>query len=1065
MSIHEYKSEPCPICGHKGWCGLSDEDLILCKRPPSPPEVAGYIYKGVAKDGTTAMYVEAAKQRRQLGGPPPVRRERHDESPILPGALEVAHAAAVAAMTAELRTAVAAELGLPEAVLAELAIGWSDTARHHAAREITGAYIFPEYDGQGRLIGVSYRFPATKVAGLTDDDGRPIGNKSSPAGCKRGLTLPLAWREMPDPTLIVEGPTDVLAARALGLSAVGRPSNNGGADLVAQLCRQRRIIVVGENDRKPDGRWPGRDGAEAIVRRLEAQWQRPVPVAYPPEGVKDLRDWVRTLVPAWDTADLSAVRQAVLDAVQPPALLLLAQERDKRGRVTVKVFNRDDGVSAVALYSDRLHIEDAAARRRFARAVAKIVPGADVEDLACRLLAVPLPPDARQRVKALLDERPEDPQQRDAARPRQQDASITPAPPGDEHSVVFVPGGPAPILRSAVQLGGLLDKTGKYYIRGGMVTTVGKDKDGRPILETIKPAGLASVFETVAKIMEFTKREGQFVPQEAVFTEQAAKLVQHSAVFQALLPPIHLLSRCPVLIERGGAMIQVSGYDRDSGILAFGDPAPDVPVEDAVAMLSEMLADFHFATPADRSRALAAIITPAMVFGGLLGGRAPVDLGEADKSQTGKGYRAKLTAAVYNHIVKTVTQRKGGVGSLEESFATALVQGYNFISLDNVRSAIDSPALESFLTEDTFLARVPHLAAIEVDPRRVIVQLTSNRAEITTDLANRSACVRLLKQPEGYRFRKYPEGGLLEHIRANQPQYLAAVFAVVKAWHAEGKPMTDTSGHDFRAWAGKLDWIVQNVLGASPLLEGHRETQIRMATPVLNWLRDVALAVRNSGRLGLWLRANDLADIVAERAEAQMPGLPEGADFTDEEIKKKVLQALGRRMAQCFGAASVRTIDTFRIERKETADTVNRRTTREYRFELLEPAAAGCAYAPDAPMAHRRTIGADAPDIAAGTHEPALLAAPELAEHAGCAYAAPMGAPIAAPKKTLCAPIAPMGSEIAQRNNSKTHASGEVHVFASWNREESGTHRRIGAIGAEPPPPAGPTAEPDEVLI
>lgn len=35
---------------------------------------------------------------------------------------------------------------------------------------------------------------------------------------------------------------------------------------------------------------------------------------------------------------------------------------------------------------------------------------------------------------------------------------------------------------------------------------------------------------------------------------------------------------------------------------------------------------------------------------------------------------------------------------------------------------------------------------------RVIVQLTSNRAEITTDLANRSACVRILKQPENYRF-------------------------------------------------------------------------------------------------------------------------------------------------------------------------------------------------------------------------------------------------------------------------------------------------------------------------
>ena len=506
MGIREYKLEACPICGHKGWCGLSDEDLILCKRPPSPPEVAGYIYKGLAKDGTTAMYVEAGKEHRQVCGPAPVRRAQANQPSVSPGALETAHAAAVVALTPELRAALAAELGLPEAVLAELAIGWSDTARHHANREITGAYIFPEYDGQGRLIGVSYRFPTAKVADLTDDDGKPIGNKSSPTGYKRGLTLPLAWREMPDPTLIVEGPTDVLAARALDLSVIGRPSNHGGVDFLAQLCRHRQVILLGENDRKPDGRWPGKEGAEAVARHLETRWQRPVPVAFPPEGIKDLRDWVHKLVPVWDGTDLAVVRQTIMDAIQPPALLLLAQDRDRRGRVTVRVFSRDGGVTGVAIHGDRLYVEDAAARRRFAKAVERIVPGTDVEDLARRLLALPLPGDGKQRVTALLEQYAQEEGEgslaepgRTEPQPSQQQASASHMP------TVFVPGGPAPILASAMQLGSLLDKTGQYYIRGGMVTTVGKVKDGRPILETIKPAGLASIFETVVKVMEYTK--------------------------------------------------------------------------------------------------------------------------------------------------------------------------------------------------------------------------------------------------------------------------------------------------------------------------------------------------------------------------------------------------------------------------------------------------------------------------------------------------------------------------------------------------------------------------------
>lgn len=1044
MSVREYKSEPCPICGHRGWCARNDDGLVLCERPPSPAEVAGYAYRGMAKDGATAMYVEAGKERRPADGPWPSGRGNEGRPGTSYSALVAAHEAAVAALTPALRTALAGELGLPDRVLAELPIGWSDAASHHADQGITGAWIFPEHDGQGRLIGASYRFPAEKVAGLMDAEGKPVGNKSSPAGLPRGLTLPIAWRDMPDPVLVAEGASDVLTTRAVGLSAIGRPSNRGGVEFITQLCRHRRAIVMGENDRKADGRWPGKEGAEAVARRLEACWGRPAPVAYPPEGAKDLRDWVRKLVPAWDAADLPAVRQAILDAVQPPALLLLAQDRDRRGRVTVKVFRWDDGADGAAIHSDRLHVEDAAARRRFAKAVAKVSPETEVEELSRRLLAVPLLPDGTQRVKVLLDQQAESHPQESSTPSQPQDA-----PPahgnGKEMPLVFVPGGPATILQSAVRLGGLLAQTGKYYIRGGMVTTVGEDKDGRPILETLRPAALASVFETVAKLMEFAKQKGQFVAQEAICTEQAAKLIQHSAAFQRLLAPIHLLSRCPVLIERKGSLVQVSGYDRDSGILAFGDLTPDMPLEEAVKLLSEMLADFHFATPADRARALAAVVTPAMVFGGLLGGRAPVDLGEADLSQSGKGFRARLTAAIYGHVVKTVTQKKGGVGSLEESFATALVQGYNFISFDNVRSVIDSPALESFLTEDSFLARVPHLAAIEVDPRRVIVQLTSNRAQITTDLANRSSCVRILKRPEDYRFRQYPEGDILEHVRANQPLYLGAVFAVVKAWHAAGKPRTDTTGHDFRPWAGRLDWIVQNIFQAGPLLEGHRQTQVRMATPVLNWLRDVALAVRDGGLLGAWLRAGDLIELVSQKSGAELPGLPEGGDLADEEVKTKVLQAVGRRMAQCFGADDRCQVDGFLIVRESLDDAAHSRSIKRYCFTVGKPDPAAFPYgSPMAKTGDRGAVTRRDGETTAPTVRRADAATVAVTAAADSPYRPPMPPLCDSPMKMANSPMSPMGSAIAPMENPNTRVFQKVHEIYPENTK---VMEPIGGIG------------------
>ncbi len=142
-------------------------------------------------------------------------------------------------------------------------------------------------------------------------------------------------------------------------------------------------------------------------------------------------------------------------------------------------------------------------------------------------------------------------------------------------------------------------------------------------------------------------------------------------------------------------------------------------------------------------------------------------------------------------------------------------------------------------------------------------------------------------------------------------------------------------------------------------MEGHRETQVRMATPVLNWLRDVALAVRSGGNLDTWLRANDLVEIISRTPDTELPGLPEGADLTDDETKKKVLQAVGRRMAQCFGVEGARTIDGFQIERKETADPLNRRTTREYCFRAVETVPQMCAHASES----RRLVGAT--DVAA----------------------------------------------------------------------------------------------------
>ena len=146
-----------------------------------------------------------------------------------------------------------------------------------------GAYTFPEYDGDRRVVGLSLRA----------NDGRK-GAPSSKEGAHRGLIVPDGLDDLPGPTLAVEGPSDVAARLSLGLPAVGRPSNTSGkADLVCLLANDD-ILVVGERDEKPDGRWPGREGAVTLAEYLANHWDCKIRWTLPPKKTKDIREWVKS---------------------------------------------------------------------------------------------------------------------------------------------------------------------------------------------------------------------------------------------------------------------------------------------------------------------------------------------------------------------------------------------------------------------------------------------------------------------------------------------------------------------------------------------------------------------------------------------------------------------------------------------------------------------------------------------------------------------------------------------------------------------------------------------------
>lgn len=493
---------------------------------------------------------------------------------------------------------------------------------------------------------------------------------------------------------------------------------------------------------------------------------------------------------------------------------------------------------------------------------------------------------------------------------------------GAPASLIILPGNHQPITKSARDLFSLIAPSMKMFCRGGVVVEIVETPHGKEC-RVITPSAFRSRIEEYGTVCAYRSgANGERVLKPTHCSEDQAKALLNSREIN-LLPSLSSIVRCPLLIKNGGQLeLLGSGYHPHfGGVFVDAVPIHEVEYEEAIKQLLALLVDFDFQTPADKSRALAMMITPALKLGGLICGSIPIAIVESDLSQSGKTYLLKSIAALYGEIPRMIAQRRGGVGSLDESFAQALVEGKPFILFDNIRGTWDSTYLESFLTAGAaFGARVPNRSEVQVVPSRFFLMMSSNGVETTPDLANRACVVRIRKRHE-YSFRKDSDGlDLLSHIRKNQPYYLSCIFSVIKAWFNSASHTLPDNRHDFAEWAGILNCFVQYGFKTGPLLDNHREAQQRVSNKALSFIRSVAIAAKERGLLNIGLSAAELATI-CHQSQITIPGNKCG----DHDHAKR---QIGIILGPLFGADNQVVVEDFQITRSEV--TTSRESGGDY---------------------------------------------------------------------------------------------------------------------------------------
>ena len=259
----------CPVCGASSWCTISEDgQTVRCTRAPSDRPA-------FAKNGSHAWIHELGASAKCIT----LKPEKEKKYKTVRQVTEIAERAFKHRLAQATREQLSRDLGVSCGALHAMMVGYGT--------DDNGAFsTWPSRNATGEIVGVNRRYQD--------------GTKKLHYGTQGGLyyCMPRAGLAA-SPVLIVEGGSDTAAAYTIGLFAVGRHSNTGGADWIRAM-NLSNILVLGEWDEHPEKRgkhhwcpetcrgcshcFPGLFGAKMTAKELGCKY------VFPPKGCKDLRE-------------------------------------------------------------------------------------------------------------------------------------------------------------------------------------------------------------------------------------------------------------------------------------------------------------------------------------------------------------------------------------------------------------------------------------------------------------------------------------------------------------------------------------------------------------------------------------------------------------------------------------------------------------------------------------------------------------------------------------------------------------------------------------------------------
>lgn len=336
---------------------------------------------------------------------------------------------------------------------------------------------------------------------------------------------------------------------------------------------------------------------------------------------------------------------------------------------------------------------------------------------------------------------------------------------------------------------------GRFFHMQGTMVSIGFDASGNTLVTPVNEQMLTQVF---ASCIDFEKYDGRvkgYAPCDP--QSKYVNMLLNKRDFE-ILPQLNGVARQPYFMRKhsGATVLCVKdGYSASSGLLgAFRGQdyvLPEPTLENAkaaLAILLDLIAEFHFVSDLDRAVALSAMFTGVFRASIAL---APGFHARAPVIASGKSLLCQLIGLFAGpESNKKISYPK----SSEEAtkvILSALLSSPAVIEFDDMtHDWLAHGVINRLFTSEWITDRILGASKMATVGTRVLILGSGNNVGPIRDLSRRVVTCNLdprCGSPASLSYRKDP----VDMVRKNRAKYVGAVLTVVQAWLAAGSPKAD----------------------------------------------------------------------------------------------------------------------------------------------------------------------------------------------------------------------------------------------------------------------------------